>query len=159
MDGFLFVLTLVTALGCGLNAGVFFTFSSFVMQALARLPAAQGIAAMQSINERAVTPVFMTALFGTGAACMGLAVWSLFLWHEPFAVYLLGGSALYVVGTVGVTMVRNVPLNDRLAALHAEDAGAAGHWDAFVARWTAWNHVRTVAALAAAAALTVALHV
>ena len=37
MDGFLVVLTVVAALGCGLNAGVFFAFSSFVMKALARL--------------------------------------------------------------------------------------------------------------------------
>jgi len=46
----IFILTLVSALGCGLIAGVFFAFSAFVMKALARLPPAQGIAAMQSIN-------------------------------------------------------------------------------------------------------------
>jgi len=63
-------LTFASALGCGLNAGVFFAFSSFVMPALARVPAAQGIAAMNSINVFAVTPVFMTALFGTAAACV-----------------------------------------------------------------------------------------
>ena len=39
-----------SALGCGLIAGVFFAFSAFVMKALALLPPAQGIAAMQSIN-------------------------------------------------------------------------------------------------------------
>jgi hypothetical protein len=42
------------------DAGVFFPFASFVMPALARLPAAHGIAAMNSINVLAVTPVFMT---------------------------------------------------------------------------------------------------
>ena len=56
MDDLLVALTLVTALGCGLSAGALFAFSSFVMRALARLPAAQGIAAMQSINVVAVTP-------------------------------------------------------------------------------------------------------
>ena len=56
MDGFLAALTVVAALGCGLNAGVFFAFSSFVMKALARLQPALGIAAMQSINLVAVTP-------------------------------------------------------------------------------------------------------
>jgi uncharacterized membrane protein len=55
MDGFLAALTVVAALGCGLNAGVFFAFSSFVMKALARLQPAQGIAAMQSINLVAIT--------------------------------------------------------------------------------------------------------
>lgn len=73
MDGFLAVLTVVTALGCGLNAGVFFAFSSFVMKALARLQPAQGIAAMQSINLVAVTPAFMAALFGTAVAASSSA--------------------------------------------------------------------------------------
>jgi hypothetical protein len=68
MDGFLVALTVVAALGCGLNAGVFFAFSSFVMKALVRLQSAQGIAAMQSINLMAVTPAFMAALFGTAVA-------------------------------------------------------------------------------------------
>jgi uncharacterized membrane protein len=40
MHGLLFAATLVTALGCGLVAGVFFAFSSFVMPALARLTSA-----------------------------------------------------------------------------------------------------------------------
>ena len=39
--------------GCSVIAGVFFTFSGFVMPALGRLPAPQGIAAMQAINVTA----------------------------------------------------------------------------------------------------------
>ena len=72
MTGLTYAATLITALGCGLVAGVFFAFSSFVMPALKRLPPAQGISAMRSINRLAVTPAFMTALFGTAAACLGL---------------------------------------------------------------------------------------
>jgi len=37
------LLTFGSALGCGLDAGVFFAFSSFVMKALARLPPAEGM--------------------------------------------------------------------------------------------------------------------
>lgn len=50
MDDVLVVLTLVTALGCGLSAGALFAFTSFVMGALARLQPAQGIAAMNSMT-------------------------------------------------------------------------------------------------------------
>ena len=74
MDRFLFALTLVAALGCGLIAGVFFAFSSFVMKALARLQPAQGVGAMQAINVAAVTPAFMAALFGIAVACGVLSV-------------------------------------------------------------------------------------
>ncbi len=76
MSGILYAATLVTALGCGLVAGVFFAFSTFVMAALRRLKPEEGIAAMQSINIRVVTPFFMTALFGTAAACLGLIAWA-----------------------------------------------------------------------------------
>ena len=65
--------------------GVFFAFSAFVMQALARLPPAQGIAAMQSINVAAVTPPFMVALFGTALACLGWRSPPSFRLREPGA--------------------------------------------------------------------------
>ena len=42
-------------LGCGLVAGIFFAFSTFVMRALGRRPAGEGIAAMQAINIRCST--------------------------------------------------------------------------------------------------------
>ena len=159
MSGVLYAATLATALGCGLVAGVFFAFSSFVMASLKRLPSAQGIAAMQSIIIVAVTPAFMTALFGTAAACLGLAGWALIsMGGAPLALVLIG-CALYLVGAIGVTIAFNVPLNDGLAMLHPQDAGAASRWAEYVTKWTAWNHVRTVAALAAAAVLTTSLRV
>jgi uncharacterized membrane protein len=148
---------LATALGCGLMAGVFFAFSAFVMPALRRLPAAQGIAAMQSINKLAVTPAFMTALFGTALACVGLAVWAVVAWGQSPAPWVLAGSALYLAGAIVVTIAANVPLNDALAALHADGAGAAGRWAGYLSRWTAWNHLRAAASFAAAGLLTVAL--
>ncbi len=159
MSGLLYAATLATALGCGLVAGIFFAFSSFVMPALKRLPSAEGIAAMQSIIVLAVTPVFMTALFGTAAACLGLVVWAVISWGEPSATLVFSAGALYLVGAIGVTMARNVPLNNGLAKLHPRGVEAKGRWDRFLTKWTAWNHVRTVTALAAAALLTVALHV
>jgi uncharacterized membrane protein len=158
MSGVLYVATLATALGCGLVAGVFFAFSTFVMPALKRLTPERGIAAMQSINERAVTPVFMTALFGTAAACLGLAAWTVISSDGRTTALVLLGGALYLVGAIGVTIVCNVPLNNRLAKLHPQSASAASYWDEYLAKWTAWNHLRTLAALAAAALLTIALN-
>ena len=70
---------------------------------------------------------------------------------------LIVGGGLYIVGTFGVTIVANVPLNDRLAAVDPESADAERFWRHYISRWTRWNHVRVAAALAAAAALTIAL--
>jgi len=158
MDGFLFVLTLLAALGCGMAAGVFFAFSVFVMKALGRLPAPQGIAAMQSINAAAISPVFLVALLGTAVACVALAVCSLFVWHEPFAIHLLAGSALYL-GAILLTIAYHVPRNEALATVEPHSANAESHWTRYLSGWTTWNHVRAAAALAAAATLTIALHV
>src|SRR5205823_10691704 len=139
-------------------AGVFFAFSAFVMHALARLPPVQGIAAMQSINVvAAVRPLFMAAFLGTAAACALLAVSSLLRWHKPGASYLLAGSLLYLAGTFLVTIVCNVPRNEALAAVDSASADGASRWAGYIASWTAWNHVRTAAALAAAVSHTIAL--
>lgn len=156
-DGLLRALTLISALGCGLVGGIFFAFSTFVMKALDRLPPAQGIAAMQSINVTVINPLFMTAFFGTAAACVILVIFSLLGWHRPGAVFSFVGSLLYLVGTILVTIVFNVPRNEALAAVDPASAEGARLWAGYVTGWTVWNHVRTAAALAAAASLTIAL--
>jgi hypothetical protein len=60
------LVTLLSTVGCGLVAGFFFAFLICVMKALGRLPAEQGITAMQSINVVVINPWFLTAFFGTG---------------------------------------------------------------------------------------------
>jgi uncharacterized membrane protein len=64
--------------------------------------------------------------FGTAAACLLLAVSSLFMWTEVGAGYLLVESLLYLVGTVLVTIVFNVPRNEALAVVDPTSAYAAG---------------------------------
>jgi uncharacterized membrane protein len=151
------VLTAGTALGCGLAAGVFFAFSSFVMSGLDRLPAGEAIAAMQSINVTAVRPLFMTALFGTAAACIPLIVIGFRHRQERVGVLLLIGAGLYLLGTIGLTMGYHVPRNDALALLDPKRPDSAAAWHDYVVAWTRANHVRSVAALGAAAAFTAAL--
>ncbi|MBD0267456.1 MAG: DUF1772 domain-containing protein [Cyanobacteria bacterium Co-bin8] len=152
-----FCLKLGTALGCGLVAGAFFAFSTFVMKALGQQPPAQGIAAMQSINITVINPWFMGALFGTAAACLVLVAVSLVRGSQPSTTYLLLGSLLYLLGTILVTIVFNVPLNDALAAVNPNSIEGTTLWARYLSNWTLWNHVRTAAALAAATLFTIAL--
>jgi uncharacterized membrane protein len=156
IDDVRFVLTLLAALGSGLVAGTFFAFSAFVMKALSRLPPGEGMAAMQSINVAVLNPWFLAAFSGTGAAGV-VASMSILLGWQPTAIYLLAGTVLYLGGNMAVTLVCNVPRNESLAAMAPAHPKSAGAWTRYVASWTAWNHVRTAAALAAAAAFTAAL--
>ncbi len=152
-----FALKLATVLGCGLTAGVFFAFSTFVMSALARLQPPPGIAAMQFINITVINPWFMTVFLGTAMACLGLAVFALFQLSQPGAIYLLVGSFLYLLGTVMVTMVCNVPLNNVLAIADPHSPEGAKLWVSYLTIWTNWNHVRTIAALAASLLFSISL--
>jgi uncharacterized membrane protein len=149
-------LTLATALGSGLVAGVFLAFSSFVMDGLDRLPASQSVAAMNHINRTAVRPVFMIVFVGTALGGLVLAIWAWRTWGNRAAPFALAGGLLYLVGSFGVTSVANVPLNDKLDKVAPESARAAHEWSHYMATWMPWNHVRGIASLAAAALLTVA---
>jgi uncharacterized membrane protein len=152
----LFILRLFSIIGCAVIAGVFFAFSTFIMNALSRLPPAQGIAAMQSINITAINPLFMTTLFGTAAACIWLAISALPKLPQTDAVYLLVGSLLYLVGAIGVTIAFNIPLNDALAKVVPESNEGTNLWTRYLTEWTFWNHIRTLAAISAAIILLLA---
>jgi uncharacterized membrane protein len=150
------LVTLLSALGCGLVAGVFLAFSTFVMKALGALPPPQSIAAMQSINVAVINPWFFLPFFGTAAACVVMIIASLLRWHDPRAAYWLAGSLLYLAGTILVTMLFNVPRNNALAVVAPASAEGARLWSTYLSSWTAWNHVRAAAALVAAAAFIIA---
>jgi uncharacterized membrane protein len=153
MSDALLALTLVTALGAGLAAGVFFAFSNFVMRALGRIPAPEGIRAMQEINVTVINPWFMTALFGSGLASLAVIVVAVADWDGSYGPYLVAAGALYVVGCVVVTMAFNVPRNEALAAVDPASTEGAAVWERYLVEWTRWNSVRTVACLAAMALL------
>jgi uncharacterized membrane protein len=153
MSGALQGLVLATAIGCGLNGGAFFTFSTFTMAGLKRLPPTQGLMAMQSINVTAPTPAFMTLLFGTALLALVTGVYA----GVEGELLVVAGCAVYLLGTIVVTMAANVPRNNHLAGLDPEDRDAPGEWVRYASEWTAWNHLRTLSGAAAAVLLTVAL--
>ncbi len=146
-----------SALGCGVMAGVYFAFSTFIMTALARTGTMTGVAAMNAISVVIVQSWFMPLFMGTALASAILAVMAGLRWSEPGALLPVAGSVIYVVGMFVVTAVFNVPLNDALAA--SDPASTAGQtlWTQYLSNWTMWNHVRTLASLIASALFTAAL--
>lgn len=151
MEKLFYVLTLLATLGSGLIAGAFFIFSVAIMRAFGRLPANEGVAAMNMINVVIINPMFLGVFLGTGVVCAVLAVRSIFGWQDPGSAWILVGALLYLVGCLGVTMVFNVPMNNALAA------NPESVWTNYLSTWTLWNHVRTAASLGAAASFIVAL--
>jgi uncharacterized membrane protein len=157
VEDLLFPVILFAALGCGLMAGLFFTFSNFVMKALARIDPYSGIAGMQKINVAILNPLFLAIFLGTAAACLLLTIYSIVRWQNPGTVWLLGGGALYLLGTLGVTIAFHVPRNEALARVDASSSEGVRAWRDYVPAWIRWNHVRTITALAATASFIIAL--
>ena len=151
-NNYLLILSLAAALGCGLMAGIFFAFSNFVMRGLARISRDHGILSMQAINITVLNPLFFLAFFGTGLLCAASVALTMIGDGRQGGAYLLTGSALYLLGNIGVTAVFNVPLNKALARVDATAEEASPVWRHYLEKWTFWNHVRTLTALCAAAA-------
>ena len=148
---------IAAALGSGLIAGIFFAFSTFIMQAFARLSAEQGIAAMQSINTTILRSPFMAVFLVTLGLSVLIAVMAIVHWRGGASLLMLAGAALYIVATFGSTIVFNVPLNDALDKVDGRTAEATELWTTYLSDWTKWNHLRTAASLLAACAFVRAL--
>lgn len=137
-----------SALSCGLMAGLYFAFSAFIMRALGRIERSAGIAAMNAINVDIQRSLFMPVFLGSTLVAAILTVVALLDLAAPYALPALIGGAIYVVGMFMVTMIRNVPLNNALAAIDGSDGEGSTLWARYLTRWTRWNHVRTLASLA-----------
>ena len=158
MENLRLSLILLATIGSGVTGGIFFAFSTFVMQALAKLPSAQGIAAMQAINITVINPWFMVAFFAPAVAGVVLSISLLFQWQQSIAAYLLAASLLYLIGTIGTTVMGNIPLNDALAVVTPASVEGSTLWAKYLTNWTFWNHLRTAAALSAATLFAIAFH-
>jgi uncharacterized membrane protein len=156
-DTTLTTLTLTAAVGSGAVGGVFLAFSTFVMPGLQRLTAAEGVAAMSSINVTAQRAPFMVAFLGTSALCAYLGYRAIRDWGTQHATLLAVGSGLYLAGALLLTVAHHVPLNDSLATVSPHSPGAAAHWRDYLHRWNPANHLRAAAGLGAAAAFAGAL--
>ncbi len=157
MSTFARTMAVICAVGAGMNAGAFFTFSTFTIEGLKRLPPSQGAAAMQAINKEAPTPLFMLLLFGTGAACLVLGIYAALHLDDSVSKYQLIACVLYIVGVVVLTGVYHVPRNDKLDGFDPNSAEGIAYWATYLKEWVRANHVRTIAPLVSAVLLAASL--
>ncbi len=150
---------IVAIIGTGLIGGIFFAFSNFIMKALERVPSSQGILAMQMINVTVLNRWFLGVFMGTAVLSLILAIVAIVGWRSAGSPYLLGGAMSYIAGTWLVTALGNVPLNNKLADVGADDPASSSVWEDYLSRWTALNSRRTGAALVAAVLFSIGLHI
>ena len=139
------------AIGCGLLAGVYFAFSTFIMTAFGRIEPAKGVSAMSSINSTILRSLFMPFFYGTTIVSVVLVIVALSRRGEPGSVAMLAGGLIYIAGMTLCTIFFNVPLNNTLDVIDPASGAAASIWSHYLRAWTLWNHVRTISSTATCA--------
>jgi len=148
--------SVIAAVSAGLVAGVFLTFSDFLMKALMAAQPSGSIQVMQIINRKVYGAVFLVLLLGLAALCALLIVYALVAAPPSAARWLGAGGAIYLIGVFLVTVLCNVPMNKRLDIVQPESLAAALYWSNYAQLWTRWNHVRTLASAGAALCFLIA---
>lgn len=137
------------AITTGLSAGLLFGYQVSVIPAFQTLSDADYIASMQAINIAIQNPIFLLIFFGAALFLLGAVYLHRSTPSSLLFQLLVAATLLYIVGTLGITIAANVPLNDALAAfsLHSSTAQqAAIARSAFQGPWNTWHMIRTLAA-------------
>lgn len=150
MDDLVTVAAYVGVVSVALVGGALFAFSAFIMAALKRLPDADGMRTMQTINKNVYTPWFMGPFFWTALLSIGAIVIGGINAGEPWGPDFAAAGVLYVAGVFVVTAAGNVPMNKRLDALDSDDPDSAAYWNRYIVVWTRWNHLRVLASVGSA---------
>jgi uncharacterized membrane protein len=154
------IILLVTALVTALISGLFYAYSVSVNGGLGRLPDANYLSAMQSINREILNPLFFLSFMGT---LLLLPVCTFMHYSNPPALRfycLLAATFIYAIGVFGVTVMGNVPLNNMLDGYNIANATAeelSRQRAAFEIPWSRLHSVRTLANVAALVLVLVAL--
>ncbi|MBI1185889.1 MAG: DUF1772 domain-containing protein [Alphaproteobacteria bacterium] len=141
---------LFLGLSSALVAGVFQSFSDFVMSGLVRARPAGGIEVMQHINRTVFRSVFLFTFLALAPVSIAAAVYAGFAIEGAAQRFVIAAAIIYIITAFLVTVAGNVPMNNRLDRLDAASAEGAAYWRIYGRTWTRWNHVRMIGSLATA---------
>jgi len=101
----------------GLSAGLFYAWSVSVIPGTQKVDTLSYLNTMQSINREILNPAFFLVFFGS---LITLICSTYLTYNESTKGFwlLFIATLTYIVGTVGVTGLGNVPLNNELEALN-----------------------------------------
>jgi uncharacterized membrane protein len=144
----------------GLVAGLFYSWQCSVINGLAMLPNKEYLMAFQSMNKAILNPVFFLSFMGS-IILLPIAV---FLFYRSGSTallpYLLAATLIYAITVFGITVVCNVPLNEKLAAFNIQAASESqlqAMRTGFEIPWNKWHLIRTIASISAFITLIIPL--
>ena len=148
------LLTQFSILAYGILVGVFLAFSDFIMRSLAQTSGTGGVEAMQVINREVFRWIFMVLFLGLVPISLFLVAYGLTSFDGTARALIVLAGMAYLIGSFGVTIRFNVPMNEALAGMELSSEVTRHYWTTtYLPRWTFWNTVRTVACGLSAALL------
>jgi uncharacterized membrane protein len=138
-----------------LHAGLLYDFSVDIVPALRSLKGSSHISMMQAINAKIENPIFFLSFFGP---IVLLPLATFLHWGKPQFSWLLAASVIQIIGSEGVTVAGNIPLNNKLAKIDANklaEAEADKIRKEFQGPGTPWMRFHTIRTLAAITATTI----
>lgn len=106
---------LLAAIVTGLSSGLFYAYSCSVNPGLKKLDDPAYLQAMQEINRAILNPVFFLSFMGS-LILLPVCTWMSYrdAGASTSFYFLISASLFYIIGTFGVTIAGNVPLNNML---------------------------------------------
>lgn len=141
---------LFLALWSAVVGGVFSAFSEFIMSALLKVEPAGGIEAMQHINRDVIKTQFVAGILSIGVFSLLFGLYSLAVFEGAALLALILAPLVYLPSVFLMTMVGNVPMNNRLDSLDHTTSEAATYWAEYGRKWTRLNHVRSLGSITTA---------
>jgi len=144
------LILIITATSTALIAGLFYAYSCSVNIGLGKLSDEGYIAAMQSINREIQNPLFFASFMGT-LLLLPVSTWLQYKAGESNTfLFLLAATLIYAIGTFGVTMFGNVPLNGVLDKFNLHSASVeeiVKQRAMFELPWNRLHNIRTIASV------------
>lgn len=150
-SSWIFIVCQIAVIASAVVSGVFLTFSDFVMRSLNGAKTEAGVEVMQVINREVFRSVFMFLLLGMSALSPILIGYAYLRLDGPASTLIMAGGGIYLAGVFAVSLVFNVPMNNRLDAKEYSGPEAAAYWtNTYMPHWTFWNYVRAIASAGSA---------
>ncbi len=107
----------------GLSAGLFYAWSVSVIPGTQKVSDEVYLQTMQSINRAILNPAFFVVFFGS-AVLLSISAFSVYHTSRLAFSFFLAATLIYLIGTIAVTGMGNVPLNNQLDRLDLMQVGS-----------------------------------
>lgn len=146
------LIMLISLLLLALMAGLFFSWTVSVIPGLAKLEDKSYLEAMQSLNRAILNPAFFVVFLGSIVALPLVTFFEYKSGTNKRFYLLMIASLIYLIGSVGVTFLGNVPINNQLEVLDISTMKSEqlkSFRSGFESKWNTLNLIRTISSATA----------